>query len=503
MKHTTLFATLGAGFCVLAALSCSGGGGGGTGVPSASTTSVTSSGTITDFGSVYINGKKYEIDASTSTSVDGSAPVFDDGPAKSILKLGMVVKVSGTTNGSSRTASTITHTDTLEGPISKVDETNSLLEVLGQTVRIDDTTIFDSGVTFFTNPLTDLKNGDVVEVSGFVKSDGVIAASFIERKAGAPTNCSQGCEIKGIVTGHDHNTTTFLIGGLKVVYDNNTIISDMPAPDGNNWDTLFVEVKGTAFNSVTTTLTATKVEREDFQAPEGSEVELEGFVTSVPVPGSGNFMLGTTQVQAANAVYLGGTKDEVAVDQNLEVEGTISGNVITATKVKFQDSVRLEGIVDSISPMASNTGTMTLKGLTSPNTITINWNKATTEFKGVIPQVGHRVRVRGREGATVGSIINVIATEVDGKDLDNCSTCNVDLQGVVQEIPTPNQTLTILGVQINTIGFKDPEGFEGTSDQIIGSAAFFGAVKVDTTVVKANGKLNGVVITWREVELED
>lgn len=488
MKHTTLFATLGAGFCVLTALSCSGGGGGGTGVPSANTTSVTSSGTITDFGSVYINGRKYEIDASTSTSVDGSAAVKGDVEARKVLKVGMVVTVSGTTNGSSRTASTITHTDTLEGPISKVDETNSLLEVLGQTVRIDNTTIFDSGVTFFTDPLTDLKNGDVVEVSGFVKSDGVITASFIERKAGALTNCSQGCEIKGIVTGHDHNTTTFLIGGLKVVYDNNTIISDMPAPDGNNWDTLFVEVKGTAFNSVTTTLTATKVEREDFQAPEGSEVELEGFVTSVR--GEGHFMLGTTEVLAANAQYLGGLKTEVAVGQKLEVEGSISNNVITATKVKFQDAVRLEGIVNT------NTGsTMTLIGL--PN-ITITLNSATVITGS--PDANHRVKVRGREGATT----NVIATEVEDNDIAACDPCDVDLQGAVQTFVNPS--LTILGVPINTStsgsDFSDPADFQGLNDQVIGRAAFFGSVQVGT-VVKVKGRFTTGGITWREVELED
>jgi Domain of unknown function (DUF5666) len=496
MRHTTLFATLGAGFCVLTALSCSGGGGGGTGVPSANTTSVTSSGTITDFGSVYINGRKYEIDASTSTSVDGSDPVFDDGPAKSILKLGMVVKVSGTTNGSSRTASTITHTDTLEGPISTVDAQNSLLVVLGQTVRIDNTTIFDSGVTFFTNPGTDLKAGEVVEVSGFVKSDGVIAASFIERKAPGG-GCNLGCEIKGIVKGHNHATTTFQIGGLTVDYETAADISDMPAPSGSNWNNLFVEVKGTAL--VGTTLIATKVEPEGFQAPNGNQVELEGYVTSlIGGAGSGQFMIGTTTVQALNAQYLGGTIDEVAVGQKLEVEGTISNNVIAATKVKFQDSVRLEGIVDT------NTGsTMTLVGMP---TITITLNSA-TEVKGTTPvNTGHSVKVRGREGATVAGIVNVIATEVDGNGVDGCTTCDVDLQGAVQTFANPS--LTILGVPINTStsgsDFSDPEDFQGLNDQAIGRAAFFGAVQVGT-VVKVKGRLTtGTgVITWREVELED
>jgi hypothetical protein len=416
--------------------------------------------------------------------------VFDDGPAKSILKLGMVVKVSGTTNGSSRTASTITHTDTLEGPISTVDVPNSRLEVLGQTVLVDETTKFDGGLT-----LGSLNLNDVVEVSGFVKSEGVIAASFIERKA-IGGGCNLGCEIKGIVKNHNDGLKTFQIGLLTVNYAAPAIISDMPAPNGSNWDTLLVEVKGTVFDSVTTTLTATKVEPEGFQAADGNEVELEGFVTSlIGGSGSGQFMIGTTTVQASNAQYLGGTIDEVAVGQKLEVEGSISNNVITATKVKFQDSVRLEGIVSSFDG-----STMILVGLP---TITITKNSA-TEVKGTSPVTGDRVKVRGREGATAAGIVNVIATEVDGSGPDSCTStpCDVDLQGAVQGIPTPNQTLTILGVAINTSGFSDPADFQGLNDQAIGRVAFFGAVQVGT-VVKVKGRLTTGVITWREVELED
>ena len=508
MRRANIFSMFGAGFCVLAALSCSGGGGGGTGVPSASTTPVTSSGTITKFGSVYINDREYLIDASTSTSVDGSAPVFDDGPAKSILRVGMVVTVKGTASGSSRKASTITHTDTLEGPQTKVqvDKHNGTLRILGQTVVVDDTTHFDDGPGgSMLKQLDDLVNDDVVEVSGFVKDSikGVIVASFIEKTA-FKKDCLAECEVKGIVKGHTPGTTIFQIGGLTVNLAAQADIKDMPDPKVTSWNDLFVEVKGTVL--VGTTLTATKVEPEGFQAPEGSEVELEGFVSSlIGGTGTGHFMLGTTEVQAANAQYLGGTKPEVAVGQNLEVEGTISGNVITATKVKFQDSVRLEGIVESISSMALNTGTMTLKGLTLPNTITINWNKAATEFKGVTPLMGDRVKVRGREGATVNPIVNVIATEVDGSGPDTCTTtppCDVSLQGAVQAISTPNQTVTILGVQINTSGFTDPTDFQGLNGQPIGRAAFFNAVNVGT-LVQVKGRLTAVGITWGEVELED
>lgn len=60
-----------------------------------------------------------------------------------------------------------------------MDVANSKFDVLGQTVIVDNTTRFDSGVN-----LGNLLPGQFVEVSGFVKSDGTVAASFIERKSG-------------------------------------------------------------------------------------------------------------------------------------------------------------------------------------------------------------------------------------------------------------------------------------------------------------------------------
>ena len=320
-----------------------------------------------------------------------------------------------------------------------------------------------------------------------MKGDGVIAASFIERKA-LSGGCSLGCEIKGIVNNHNHSTTTFQIGGLTVNYAAPALISDMPVPSGSNWNTLFVEVKGAVFNSGASTLITTKVEPEGFQAPNGNRVELEGFVTSVL--GAGHFMLGTTEVQATNAVYLGGTIDEVAVGQKLEVEGTMSNNVITASIVKFKDAVRVESNV-AADPIGN---TLTLDGLPG---ITISVNSQ-TEFKNVANLAGlvtgNNVRIRGREG--VGN--TVIAMEVELRNPD--PNVDIDLQGAVQAVSNPN--LTILGVQVNTSSFSDPDDFQGVNDQPIGRAAFFNAVEVGT-LVKVKGRLNGAVVTWREAELED
>jgi hypothetical protein len=129
--------------------------------------------------------------------------------------------------------------------------------------------------------------------------------------------------------------------------------------------------------------------------------------------------------------------------------------------------------------------------------ITVSVN-GQTEFKKVADLAGlakdNNVRIRGRQGA--GN--TVIATEVEL--IDPKADTKVSLQGVVQSAADP--VITILGVLVNTGGFADPKDFHGLSDQPIGRAAFFNAVKPKTTIVKAKGTLTLLGPVWKEVELE-
>ena len=495
-RSSVLFHLLGAVGLVGLLVGC---GGGGEGAPPGPVTgsasgSAASSGTITGFGSIFVNGKKFEAN-DVEVRHDGITErcnISSSLANRCGLKEGMRVKVSGTFSNSSHRASTITQEDTVEGPITskvQVDASNGTLTVLGQTVLVDETTKFDDGSAPLK--LNSLAVGDVVEVSGFVKdgANGVIVASFIEKKAGA--GCTAGCEIKGVVKGHNHSLTTFQIGGLTVVYDNRTDIGNMLIPNGSNWNNIFVEVKGRTLTGPT--LTATKIEPEDDDvANRVDEFEVEGFVTEVRE--LGHFFIGTTHVQTtANTEFRGGTVDEIIVGVKLSVEGRLANGILTAKEVKFEDGVKLEGNIAAIN---LNAKTFTITGLTG---VTISVNSQ-TEFKanGGNNIIGlddlfanDHVRVRGR----VGSNNSIIATRVDKRSASG----DVDLQGPVQAVSNPN--LTIFGVTVDTSGILDNE-FKGLNDGAIGRAAFFNAVKVGT-LVKVKGQLEGPVVTWREVEVED
>lgn len=467
--NTIALRNVAAALTVLLTLSACGGGGdmvagggtGGTGV---------SFGTVTDFGSVIVNGGHLD-DSAASVRLDDNP---GSGPHGG-LKKGMVVRVSGTFSGNTGTATSIEFRDNLEGPVCNQSTVNGIttLRVLGQTVIVDATTIVENGP---------IGQDDLVEVSGLPDDQENIHASFIEKK----TLQTAVIEVKGRIDSINTNTTTFTINNLVVNYA--TAAVDNSIPGGQLAVGQFVEVKGTAFAcnnpAGTDTLTATRVELEPEGAgaiPAGNRAEIEGFITAV---NAGGFMIGNQQVATnGNTRFLPedfGASDLV-VGAKVEAEGTLAGGVLTATKISFRQNVKVESTVATVSG-SSPTFSFTLVGLPG---ITITTNSATT---GVAP-AGH-IRVRGIEGPNN----TMLATRID----DRGNSTDVFLQGPVDAVSDPN--ITILGVTVNTSpgNFQ----FEDVNDVVIPRATFFGLVQPGT-LVKIKGDLSGNVVTWGEAELED
>jgi len=439
----------------LFALASCGGGTGGAGVTG-------SFGTITAFGSVFVNGVEF--------STSGATIVLDDNPAtESNLRVGMVVTVSGPRSGSG-SATRIEVDDAVKGFVEAKLDANHWT-VMGQTVLVDDQTRFENNV----QPGV----GDFAEVHGLVVASGTISGSFIEKKnASFPP-----FEVKGLVKNHNDAAKTFDIGALTVNY-NSATIRDMPNPAGNAWNGLLVEAKGNtcATTPVCGTLTANKVEPNGPQMQDADEFEIEGFVTKINSPT--DFVVGNQRVvTTASTFFEGGVAGDIAIGVKLEVEGVLAGGVLTASKVEFRDSIKIEADIDTVGASS-----LTLRGLPGI-TVTVN---SLTQFEGSVSGLnnlvaGDHVRIRGRASGSN----TVIATEVEKRSPD----ARVELQGPIQSITgaSPNQIVTILGVAVNTTGvvFED-----------VNRVTFFAQAMVGT-LVKARGSLSGTTVTWSEMELED
>ncbi len=449
----------------LALGACGGGGGGGGGIDGTGGGGIDGTGvaygTITAFGSIWVNGVEYSTSGSTIRLDDNSVTQAD-------LRVGMVVRIDGSI--ANATAATVTVDDAVKGRVESVLDANRLI-VMGQTVLLDNNTVRENSVV----PVA----GDYLEVHGLPTGDGVITAGYIERKTTLPT---PPFAVKGLVRSHDTTARTFVVGTLTVNYASATT-NDMPA---GSWTNLLVDVKGTACagTPVCGTLTASRVEPAGARATTATQAEVEGFVISGT---SASFMLGAQQVvTTGSTVYEGGVAADVLPGVKLEAEGSISNGVLTATKVSFRDNLRFEGDIGNVN-LAQ--GTITLQGLPGI-TITVN---SLTDINGqpslAAFQSGDHVRVKARPGAG-GS---VLALELDDRSADT----RIELQGPVSTLA--GSSITILGI---TVDLNNVSQFRNLADVAISRADFLAAA-TPGTLVKLRGDRSGATVTWSEAGLED
>lgn len=321
-------------------LACGGGGGGQ--VAGIGGTGITASGTITGFGSIFVNGVEFETGTSAIT-VDGSPGSESD------LGLGMVVTVTGTVNedGITGTADSVVFDDEVQGPIENepVDPTadpdglngdgNRLrFTVLGITVEADRTaTVFDGGAGFAS-----LAQNDYIEVSGFFDQDGVLHATRIEGKGGYQEGISE-VELKGIAQNADADLKTFELASFQVDY----LLLDpgsLQVTGGIVTEGMRVEVKGTLTGS---DITPTQIEEEHDSFGENvDKVSIEGILTDYI--GIDSFRVSGVQVDAsaADAVFMPASLRQDLIDGvgveglEIEVDGPIVGGVLHAVRVEVR-----------------------------------------------------------------------------------------------------------------------------------------------------------------------
>lgn len=447
----------------LTVVGCSSGGTGGTGVAS----SAVSQGVITAKGSVFVNGIEF--------STAGAAITIDDTPhVETDLKVGMVVKVRGTSDDATRTgtATQIEARDILEGTISSVDAPNGTITVMGQTVRIEDnvTRLNDDDTKKVFADANFLPN-DIVEVHGFADDQGGVRATRVVKKV------SGEFESKGFVTGLTAGTFNLALtpGGATVLTV--SFAGSLPAGIVNG---SFVEVKSAAA-PIGSNVTASLIHLEDRIGSAGEEVEVEGIVTSGTLA---SFVVnGQTVVTSPSTLFEGGLSSDFAVGVALEAEGSLDVNgAIAATKISFESNIKIEADASAVSATSL---TVLGKAVTIDQFTRIDTPVATTnhvEVRAVLDRNG-----------------NLIATRIVLLSASN----KAFLQGPVTAANGTAGTLTILGdaivSDINT-GWRVSST---STDSPVTQAAFFSQVQTNVTVVKVRwDSFSNILVAIKEAEIE-
>ncbi len=477
MQKTTLAAAI-----TTTLVACGGGGGlagiGGSGF--------ISSGSVTGFGSIFVNGVEFETN-SASFDIEGVSGSQDD------LVVGMRVKVSGTVNpdGVTGTATRVEFEDQLEGPISSActedaDLENKTCAILGVPVIFNavDTVFVGAGASYNT-----LSQNDEYQISGFFDDAGNLRATAAVKK-GVFVMGNQ-VEAKGIISNLVANTFTLSIGNTTLSIDANN--ADLSQAPGGLADGQFVEVKGNLTNATDTTFTATLVKLEDNNLDEGAEVEIEGIITRFA--DTSDFDVDGQAVNANSAVT---TPANLALHSGMkvEVEGAISNGVLNASKLQLRaGEVRIQAMASN--PTATSFD-LTVNGQTITvvvDTSTRMDNKQATEsFAQAIANLdGQFLRVRGIESDND----TVIATRVRIDTLDDTI-----LQAVVDN-QSQGASITLLGITMavnNATVFRDINN----SAYINGHLDLIGETTNGVSLIKIKDKLSAGVTDGiaDEVELQ-
>lgn len=349
---------------VIGLTACGGGDGGSDSTTSSPVTSgsTITTGVITGFGSVFVDGVEFETDESSFSLDDG-----DDGlENEDGLAVGMVVTVTGTVNADGKTGSAehIEFDDELEGIVNAnnvaADGTGSMT-VMGQTVFIKTTTIFESDVAGIDS-VDKVAAGNVVEVSGFSSGDGSVYATRIEVKLAQ--HAGEEIEVKGIVS--KLAASTFDIGGLTV--DFSSAQFDDSLPDGTLRDGQYVEVKSTAGFNLVGVLIASEIELQDdgdmdMEGDDGDEVELNGFVTAVKSDTAFEIGGRTVIITKATSIEHGNASD-ITVGVYLEVEGQLNAEselLADEIELAIEDEIEMQGTLEAVNDPP---GSVTLLGET-------------------------------------------------------------------------------------------------------------------------------------------
>lgn len=308
--HRSLPLRLGTLALAAAAAAC-GGGGGGADAPAAPASLSYATGAIHGFGSIRVNGVRYD---------DSAARVLDDAGAASRagdLRLGMVVELQSSapqadgTGAQAASASEIRWRSEVEGPVTAVDAAAGTLTVLGQSVGTTPGTVFDDGLR---GGLSRLAVGQVVEVHGFADAQGAIVATRIERE-----EPGRRYKLRGSVQSVDTAARTLRVGALTISYANLALAA--PPAQGATVRLELAPMPDAAGRWVATRIDG--IAASTVLPAGGAFAEVEGIVTAYA--SAARFSVNGVAVDASAVASV---PAGVRLGARVEVEGTLKDGVL-------------------------------------------------------------------------------------------------------------------------------------------------------------------------------
>jgi len=418
------------------------GGGGSDGSPAtAGTSSGTSVGAVTGFGSVYVNGTRFE----TNGSVDS-----DDGVGREDqLEKGMILHVRGDWDGSSQgRADQVGYDDTLRGPVSGMSWDNvartGTLTMLGQSITLDSRTVFRGATpaAIKSNP-----QGYRVRVSAWRLDDGSFRASFVGARAiGLSFDDNNEVEIEGIVANLDSSSQTFTINGFSVDY------TSAVADDEFSLDRLangvVVEVEGYLNGN---TIMAEEIDDEDDWFDDDDDVEISGTIYNFDAA-SRQFSLNGVTVQVNGGTGFDDLRESGLADGLfVEVEGDFRNGTLLAEEIEGRASdAELSGRIESIDLTSESLIVGGVRIQLTANTLIDDDDDDSRRSRAQdiqSLQVGDYLEIAGRQRSTENGFLEALSIEREDDDDDS-----YELEARTSGVSSNSITIMNLEILLNGYG---------------------------------------------------
>jgi hypothetical protein len=287
-------------------------------------TDIHSKGVITNFGSVYVNGVRFSTDDTTVSTDDNDDASEDD------LDVGMNVTVKGrkTADGSINTASHIDYNVHAEGPIESISLSDNQLVVLGQVYQVNSRTVFEDSA------FSELKAGDVVEISAIKSAEETWLATHIETSDATDTY-----KLIGEIANLDENGQTFNVGNVSVDYSQSII-------EGTLVNGALVKISS-AQGLVDGVIVADEVELKDDNI-DSDKLALDGIISSLSET---QFVVAGKTVQWDESTqFRAGNSGDLDIGIRVKVEGVeLDGNLV-ANVIRFdkQGEIEVKGVIQAV-----------------------------------------------------------------------------------------------------------------------------------------------------------
>lgn len=269
-------------------------------------------------GQIVVNDIVYGTNHATVT-VNGRWGVVSE------LRRGQVITISGDIYGGSfsATADRIDYSAKLIGPVQSLDGPGKRIIAMGQTVISTTDTFFGAGID--PQDYAGLAVGTNIEVSGFIRADGAILATRIDRTADGAD-----LQLIGEVENRDLSNLLFTVNRLTVDYSGALVI-DLPGGAPGNGMTVKMtgDMEGGRF--VIETLTTAP----NLGSITGQRVQTAGLVTRIQSTRDftvNHFAIATN----SGTTFRNGDQDDLALNVELVVDGHVTSNgQVRAERVTF------------------------------------------------------------------------------------------------------------------------------------------------------------------------